>query len=109
MPSAVMLERWINKNRPDALISDSAYTMDKFVQEVPRLKQFALACTAVVDQAAPYAGILENPEAVGAAAVEMLSALFQKGERGLPAIPRTTMINGTFRPAPRKSKSRGKK
>lgn len=109
MPSAVMLERWINKNRPDALISDSAYTMDKFVQEVPRLKQFALACTAVVDQAAPYAGILENPEAVGAAAVEMLSALFQKGERGLPAIPRTTMINGTFRPAPRKSKPRGKK
>lgn len=106
MPSAVMLERWLNKNRPDAVISDSAYTMDKFVAEVPRLKEFALACTAVVDKSAPYTGILENPEAVGAAAVELLSALFQKGERGLPKIPRTTMINGTFRAARRGGRSR---
>ena len=109
MPSAVMLERWLNKNRPDAVISDSAYTMDNFVSEVPRLKDLALACTAVMDKSAPYAGILENPEAVGAAAVELLSALFQKGERGLPKIPRTMMINGTFRAAPRKGKSRSAK
>ena len=109
MPSGVMLERWINKNRPDALISDSAYVLDMFVGEVPRLRNLALACTAIVDDGSPYDGIFENPEAVGAAAVEILSALFQKGERGLPKTPRTTMINGTFRPAPKKSRARRKK
>lgn len=103
MPSAVMLERWMNKNRPDALISDSPLNLDRFVAEVPRLKKLALASTAIIDRQTPYAGILENPEAVGAAAVELLSALFQKGERGLPKIPRTTMINGTFRAAPKKN------
>lgn len=109
MPSAVMLERWINKNRPDVLISDSAYIFDRFVAEVPRLKKLLLASTAIIDKNNVYPGILEEPEAVGAAAVELLSALFQKGERGIPKTPRTTMINGTFRPAlkttkPRKSK-----
>ena len=103
MPSAVMLERWINKNRPDALISDSAYTLDRFVAEVPKLKKLMLASTAILDKSSPFPGILENPEAVGAAAVELLSALFQKGERGIPATPRTTMINGTFRAAPKKN------
>jgi DNA-binding LacI/PurR family transcriptional regulator len=103
MPSAAMLERWINKNRPDAVISDSAYNLDKFVAEVPGLKKLALASTAIIDDGSPYAGILENPEAVGAAAVELLSALFQKGERGIPPIPRTTMINGSFHPAPKKN------
>ena len=103
MPSAVMLERWINKNRPDVLISDSAYTLDRFVAEVPQLKKLTLASTAILDKSSTYPGILENPEAVGAAAVELLSALFQKGERGIPRIPRTTMINGTFRPAGKKN------
>jgi hypothetical protein len=106
MPSAVMLERWINKNRPDAIISDSAYNLDKFVAEVPRLKKMTLASTTIIEKGTPYAGILENPEAVGAAAVELLSALFQKGERGIPKTPRTTMINGTFRPQPKKAKAR---
>lgn len=109
MPSAVMLERWINKNRPDAIISDSAYNLDKFVAEVPRLKRMTLASTTIIEKDTPYAGILENPEAVGAAAVELLSALFQKGERGIPKTPRTTMINGTFRAQPKKAKVRKSK
>lgn len=107
MPSAATLERWVNRHRPDAIITDSSYSLDTFRRELPRLKKIAMATTTTIDLDPCYDGILENPEAVGAAAVELLSVLFQRGERGLPTAPRTVMIGGTFNPAAKKS-GRGK-
>ncbi len=109
MPSAAMLERWVNRHRPDVLITDSAFNLETFIREVPRLKTMPMATTSTIDRASKFDGILENPEAVGAAAVELLSILFQRGERGIPEVPRTVMIGGTFQPAAKKPKrARGK-
>jgi DNA-binding LacI/PurR family transcriptional regulator len=107
MPSAAMLERWVNRHRPDAIISDTAYNLEVFLSHVPRLKAIPMAATSTIDPETPFDSILENPDAVGAAAVELLSVLFQRGERGLPVNPRTILIGGTFQPAARKPK-RGK-
>jgi hypothetical protein len=107
MPSAAMLQRWVNRHRPDVLITDSAYNLETFLREVPRLKSMPVATTTTIDPEPRFDGILENPEAVGAAAVELLSVLFQRGERGLPEVPRTVMIGGTFLPAAKRPK-RGK-
>jgi DNA-binding LacI/PurR family transcriptional regulator len=107
MPSAAMLQRWVNRHRPDVLITDSAHNLETFLREVPRLKVMPVATTTTIDPEPRFDGILENPEAVGAAAVELLSVLFQRGERGLPEVPRTVMIGGTFHPAAKRPK-RGK-
>jgi DNA-binding LacI/PurR family transcriptional regulator len=107
MPSAPMLERWVNRHRPDAIISDTSYNLEVFLSQVPRLKEIPMAATSTIDLETPFDSILENPEAVGAAAVELLSVLFQRGERGLPLNPRTILIGGEFRPAARKVR-RGK-
>jgi DNA-binding LacI/PurR family transcriptional regulator len=104
MPSAAMLERWVNRHRPDAIISDTAYNLEIFLAEVPRLKSLPMAATATIDRVSPFDAILENPEAVGAAAVDLLSVLFQRGERGIPEIPRTIMIEGTFQQAAKRQK-----
>ena len=41
----------------------------------------------------------ENPEKIGAAAIEMISSNLHRGELGLPATPKTTLIEGRFIPA----------
>jgi DNA-binding LacI/PurR family transcriptional regulator len=104
MPSAAMLERWVNRHRPDAIISDSVFNLETFIAEVPRLKDIPMATTSTIEADAPFDGILENPEEVGAAAVELLAVLFQRGERGIPANPRTLMVGGTFQTAAKKAK-----
>jgi DNA-binding LacI/PurR family transcriptional regulator len=106
MPSPAALERWFKRHRPDVIITDSAYNLESFMHKVPVLKAVTMATTSTIDPEPRFDAILENPEAVGAAAVELLSVLFQRGERGLPQVPRTIMISGTFHPAGKKPKRR---
>lgn len=109
MPSASMLERWVNRHRPDVLISDTAYNLEMFRTELPRLRDFPMAATSTIEPTSPFDSILENPEAVGAAAVELLAVLFQRGERGIPRVPRTILIGGSFLPAgvkPKRTRSK---
>lgn len=107
MPSAAMLDRWVKRHHPDVLISDTSYNLEMFRAELPRLEAFPMAATSTIEPEPPFDSILENPEDVGAAAVDLVSMLFQRGERGLPQSPRTLMVEGVFRPA-RKKKGRRK-
>jgi hypothetical protein len=47
----------------------------------------------------PFAttGIDQREAEIGAAAVDLLTGLIHRGETGIPANPRVTMINGVWR------------
>jgi hypothetical protein len=55
-----------------------------------------LVSTSIHPPLARYGGINEKPDEVGAAAVEAVAAMIQRGERGLPASPRTILIAGEY-------------
>jgi len=109
MPSAAMLDRWVKRNQPEALISHTCRDLEMLQDKLPRLRNLPLAATTSIEPNPPFDSIFEKPEDVGAAAVDLLSALFQRGERGIPGSPRTVMIDGSFRPARRKARRRANK
>lgn len=94
-PSA--LRSWYRRERPDAIIA----TSDGYGREYARILGLsipgpvAVASTNTNPQAA-IAGIDERPREVGAAGVNLLAAMIQHGERGLPTHPTTTQIQGAW-------------
>ncbi len=96
LPGRAELKKWIHENRPDAIISEASAYLKKFQKISPEIRSLPLAATTILDKTDSFPGILEDPRAVGAGAVELLSAFFHQGQRGLPAQRRTTMIEGKY-------------
>lgn len=98
-PDPTTLKQWIEVNNPDAIITNSELTLDPISSLLTARKRcrITLASTTL---AAPtttrFTGIIDNAPEVGATAIEMLAAMIQRGERGLPTLPRTTTIAGRF-------------
>lgn len=103
--------RWLRRERPDVVITDvlvraavaSALTAlpARARPKVVSMNGPDLACDASMDQ---------RPEQIGAAAIELLTGLLLRGERGLPELPHTTIIDGRWiggRIAVRRRSSRG--
>lgn len=95
-PGATDFKPWMEQVRPDVIISDSDGYLAMFCQAMPELEGFPMATTSVLHTTSRFPGIHENPGQVGVAAVELLSALFQHGERGIPKAPQTTLIPGVY-------------
>lgn len=97
-PDMAPLAAWMEMHRPDAIISDSEVDLDRIsaVLTAKERRRITWASTSLLPSVARYAGINEKASEVGAAAVESVAAMIQRGERGLPATPRTTLIAGEF-------------
>lgn len=92
------LQEWVREHEPDAIISDSEADLDQIAAALSPVsrKRILMASTSVLPALAHHPGIDEKTSEVGAAAVEMLAGMIQRGERGLPTTPRTTLITGEF-------------
>lgn len=90
------LLRWVEAHRIQAIASDSEFDVDLIAQALPARvrRQLEFVSTSVHPPLARHLGINERPEEVGAAAVESLAGMIQRGERGLPTSARTTLIAG---------------
>lgn len=97
-PDLEAVSAWMREHQPDAVISDSEVDLDRISAAVSpaERRRITWASTSVPPVVARYAGIDEKATEVGAAAVEAVAAMIQRGERGLPATPRTTLIAGEF-------------
>lgn len=97
-PDPAELRSWIEQHQPQAIISDSEIDLDRLTDLLPPkiVQSITWASTNVLPEMAHYIGIDEKVAEVGAAAVESVAAMIQRGERGLPETPRTTLIAGEF-------------
>lgn len=89
---------WALRTRPDAVVSDYGRTLGWLREaglRVPEDCGFAL--TARHPGHPRCAGIDENSEVVGAAAVDQLTSLVERGETGEPAHPINVLIEGTWK------------
>ncbi len=98
---------WMNEARPDAIIT-------KLGQVVPVLHAMGLRPPeglglVYLGDAHPgegHSGVDENPQQVGAAAVDFVVGMLHRNERGVPAVPHRLLIDGiwiegtTVRPRP---------
>jgi LacI family transcriptional regulator len=88
-------KKWLDKHRPDVVISNSLeplHLLRQLAYDVPG--EIGFASLDRLSDNAPYAGIDQYPEQVGAAAVDLIVAQLQNNELGLPSHPQTLQIDG---------------
>lgn len=89
--------RWLRRGEPDAIITIGervALWLKELGWRVPA--DVGLANVDLRPTMVGMTGIDQNSRQVGAAAVDLLVSLLSGHERGVPAVPRITMIEGTF-------------
>jgi LacI family transcriptional regulator len=87
---------WLKKNKPDAILTDVSAVREMLETggyHVP--DDMGLAVFSVLDGNAD-AGIYQNPEYIGKAAVEMLISLINHHYTGIPEICRELLIEGKW-------------
>jgi len=90
-------EKWFNKHRPEVLISKGTFVLpllERMKLKVP--EDIALELVFLEELSGDIAGVRQNHKTVGAAAVEMLATQLQHNKVGLPGIPTTTFVEGTW-------------
>lgn len=87
---------WLKKNRPDAILTDILSLPQMLAKAGYRVPQdLGLAALSVLDGGIS-AGIFQNSDEIGAAAVQQLISLIHHHQRGIPENPRELLIRGRW-------------
>jgi len=89
--------KWLDRHQPEVLISKAAYVLpalEKMGVRIPRDLAFVDLFLDKTDGA--MAGVRQNHETVGAVAIEILAGQLQHNTFGVPEIPTTTFVEGTW-------------
>jgi LacI family transcriptional regulator len=101
--------RWFDRHRPEVIISKGSFVLpllERMRLKVPQ--DVAFADVFLEELSGATAGVRQKHRTVGATAVELLAAQLQHNRVGLPGIPTTTFVEGTWfdgRSCPPKTKS----
>lgn len=117
--AGTQLQAWLEKEQPDALITGTPAALPllaKWGVKIPG--SLGLACASIAQRSAKpsgspvtaaksrrsassrpkaeadLSGIVEDDERIGEAAVDLLVAMIQRGERGIPEKPQRVLITG---------------
>lgn len=87
--------KWLDQHRPDAVVSNTVEPLN-LLREIGRAVpgEIGFASLDRTSTHAPYAGIDQYPEQVGAAAVDLVVTQLQNNELGLPRYPQTLQLDG---------------
>ena len=89
--------RWFAKYRPEVVVSHH----EEVLEWLARLKRRVPQETGFIhlnlpDTSGRLAGVYQNGPEVGAAAADFLVAMLQRNERGIPELPHTILVEGTW-------------
>ena len=101
VPRQADFDRWLERNRPDAVISVDRLGL-RLLQgrgaKIPDQVGYAsLDLDGDLPEFPEASGIDQNSRLVGAAAVDLLVAAIQRGQKGVPVHPVRTMVEGSWR------------
>lgn len=94
---AATFGRWFRRYRPEVIISKRSFVqprLDELGLRVPAALAFADVFLESLDGLA--AGVRQNHATVGALAVEILAGQLQHNKYGVPEVPTTTFVEGTW-------------
>ncbi len=96
-PEPAAFRKWFEKYRPEVVISKGSFVLPllrKMGLRVPR--DVAFVDVFLGDAGGQYAGVQQNHLTVGALAVEILAGQLQHNKYGVPEVPTTTYVEGTW-------------
>lgn len=90
------LDRWLEKEKPDAVVTTIAETAEMLQKTSYRAPaKIGLAAMSVLDGKADT-GIHQNPEEIGRAGIETLVGLIHGNIRGIPDHPHDILVHGRW-------------
>jgi LacI family transcriptional regulator len=97
-PDARKIRRWCDRHRPDVVIAANAHQVTRLVAPALPARERARIAFVCLDHEAAHrvSGIDQLFETVGSHAVDALVAQLHRNERGLPAKPTVTMVEGQW-------------
>jgi LacI family transcriptional regulator len=89
--------KWYDKYKPEVLISKGSFVLPLLAKLGLRVPRDLAFVDVFLDQADGItAGVRQNHATVGATAVEILAGQLQHNKFGIPEIPTTTFVEGTW-------------
>jgi LacI family transcriptional regulator len=90
-------EAWYGKYRPEVIISKAAFVLPQLQRMGLRIPRDVAFVDVFLDEFdGQTAGVRQNHATVGALAVEILAGQLQHNKYGVPEIPTTTFVEGTW-------------
>ncbi len=97
MPNPEPLADWIRRHRPDVIIGKAEFVTEPLKESGLRVpRDIAFVDIFLEDRSGRTAGVVQNHDEVGRLAVELLAGQLQQNKYGIPAIPTTTYVEGTW-------------
>ena len=94
---AGVFDRWFKKHRPEVVISKTSFVRPRFTEMGLRVPcEVAFVDLFLEKPDGRVAGVRQNHETVGELAVEILAGQLQHNKYGVPEIPTTTFVEGTW-------------
>lgn len=88
---------WYEKHRPEVIISKASFVLSAIQAMGLRIPQDVALVDVFLDRMdGAMAGVRQNHSTVGELAVEILAGQLQHNKYGVPAIPTTTYVEGTW-------------
>lgn len=90
------IDDWMKQYRPDAILSTEGNIVSLLNAAGYRVPQDVAVAASSVRNSDADAGIFENPEEVGRAAVKTLISQLQRHEFGVPEFPQDILVHGMW-------------
>ncbi len=90
-------ERWFRKHQPEVIISKASFVQPRFAELGLRIPRDVAFVDVFLDEPdGCTAGVRQNHDTVGELAVEILAGQLHHNKYGVPEIPTTTYVEGTW-------------
>lgn len=97
LPSIEPFQKWYDRHKPEVIISKAEFVMPWIKEMGLRIPQDLKFVDIFLDDfSGTWAGVRQNHQTVGAIAVELLAGQLQHNKFGIPEIPTTTYVEGTW-------------
>ena len=96
---ATTLANWLVREQPDAVVFETLdLAVVDYALRILRARRRPKVVTMNWPNSAADYGIDQRAERIGTVAIEMLAAMIVRGEKGVPPLPNTMMIDGQWMP-----------
>lgn len=89
-------QQWLKRTKPDALVTNSAHFFEWAEEAGFRPPTVAFSALSSYKGRPDIAYIDQNPEQVGAAAIDLIIGQIHRNERGLPALPKRVLVASSW-------------
>lgn len=96
-PDIETFKRWLDEVHPEVIISKGSFVLPLLEQLNIRIPEDVAFVDIFHDsKSSTFAGVVQNHRSVGALAVEILAGRLSQNKVGIPRVPTTTFVDGTW-------------